>query len=177
MWGSRGSPACHTGHVDGLGYAAALVLAAVFVRAGAAKLARPATTATSFVALGVPAAGFAARAVPVVELLVAVALLAAPRAGALGALALLIPFTAVLARAVRTGSQAPCNCFGAARVDPVSAVDVVRNVLLAALALTAVTATTPVVPGAPAVVVAVVASAGGLALLSTLRTRGRYQPS
>ena len=161
--------------MDGLGYASALALAAVFVRAAAAKLARPATTATSFVSLGVPAARIAARAVPVVELLVAVALLAAPRAGALGALGLLIPFTAVLARAVRSGSPAPCNCFGAARVDPVSAVDIARNVLLAALALAAVTATTPVVPGLPAVVATVVASACGLALLSTLRTRARYQ--
>ena len=177
MWGSRGSPACHTGHVDGLGYASALVLAAIFVRAAAAKLARPGSAATSFVALGIPAAGLAARAVPVVELLVAVTLLAAPRAGALGALALLIPFTAVLARAVRSGSHAPCNCFGAARVDPVSAVDIVRNVLLAALALTAITATRPVVPGPAAFVAIVAASACGLALLSTLRTRARYQPT
>ena len=175
MWGSRGSPACHTGPVDGLGYASALVLAAVIVRAGAAKLARPTTTATSFVALGVPAAGLAARAVPIVELLVAVALLAAPRAGALGALALLIPFTAVLARAVRSGSEAPCNCFGTARVEPVSRVDVVRNVLLVALALTAVTATTPVVPGPPALVATVVACGSGLALLASLRARARYQ--
>ncbi|HEV2761291.1 MAG TPA: MauE/DoxX family redox-associated membrane protein [Acidimicrobiales bacterium] len=163
--------------MDGFGYACALVLAAVFVRAGAAKLARPTTTATSFVALGVPAAGLAARAVPIVELLVAVALLAAPRVGALGALALLIPFTGVLARAVRSGSGAPCNCFGAARVDPVSTVDVVRNVLLVALGLTAVTATMPVVPGPAAVVATVIASACGLALLSALRTRARYQPT
>lgn len=163
--------------MDGLGYACALMLAAVFVRAGAAKLVRPAQTATGFVALGVPAAGLAARAVPVVELLVAVALLAAPRAGAIGALALLVPFTAVLAGAVRSGSEAPCNCFGAARVDPVSVVDVVRNALLIALAVAAVTATVPVVPGAPAVVTTVAAAGCGLALLSSLRTRARYRPT
>lgn len=154
-----------------------MLLAAVFVRAGAAKLARPTQAATSFVALGVPAAVTAARAVPAAELVVAVALLAVPRAGAIGALALLLPFTAVLTRAVRAGSQAPCNCLGRARTDPVSAVDVVRNVLLLALALVAVSARAPVVPGAPAVVAAVVAAAGAVGLLSTLRTRERYRPT
>ena len=163
--------------MDGLGYACALLLAAVFVRAGAAKLARPVQTATSFVALGVPGAGTAARAVPVVELLVAVGLLATPRVGAIGALALLIPFTAVLARAVRTGSEVPCNCFGGARADPVSAVDVVRNGLLVAVALAAVTARAPVVPGAPAVVATVLVAGCGLVFLSMLRTRERYRPT
>ena len=163
--------------MEGLGYACARLLAAVFVRAGAAKLARPVQTATSFVALGVPAAASAARAVPVLELLVAVALLATPRAGAIGALALLVPFTAVLGRAVRTGSQVPCNCFGAARADPVSAVDVVRNGLLVAVALPAVTAGAPVLPGAPAVVATVIVAGCGLGLLSTLRTKERYRPT
>jgi uncharacterized membrane protein YphA (DoxX/SURF4 family) len=163
--------------MDGLGYACAVLLAAVFVRAGAAKLARPAQTAAGFVALGVPAAATAARAVPVVELLVAVALLATPRTGAIGALALLIPFTAVLARAVRTGSRAPCNCFGAARADPVSAVDVVRNCLLVGVGVAAITARAPVVPGAPAIVATVIVAGCGLVLLSTLRTRERYRPT
>jgi uncharacterized membrane protein YphA (DoxX/SURF4 family) len=163
--------------VDGLGYACAVLLAAVFMRGGAAKLARPAQAATSFVALGVPAAATAARAVPVVELLVAVALLATPRAGAIAALALLLAFTAALARAVQAGSQAPCNCLGAAHTDPVSAVDIVRNVLLLTLALAGVTAPAPVVPGPPAVVVAVVAAACAVGLLSKLRTRERYRPT
>ena len=163
--------------MKGLGYACALVLAAVFVRAGAAKLARPAQTATSFVALGVPAAPAAARAVPIVELLVAVALLASPRAGGLGAVALLIPFTAVLTRAVRKGSPVPCNCFGAARADPVAPVDVVRNALLVGLALAAVTAPTPAVPGAGAVAATLAASVGGLVLLSSLRGDGGYRPT
>ncbi len=159
--------------MDGLGYACALVLAAVFVRAGAAKVVRPAQTATSFVALGVPAAGAAARAVPVVELLVAVALLAAPRAGGIGALSLLLPFTAVLARAVRGGSGVPCNCFGAARADPVSSVDIVRNAMLAALALVALSAGGPSVPGPVAAAVAGAVSALGALTLTALRRRRR----
>lgn len=157
--------------MDGLGYACALLLAGTFVRASAAKVARPAETAMSFVALGVPVAGAAARAVPVVELLVAVALLASPRAGAIGALGLLVPFTAVLARAVAAGIQTPCNCFGAARADPVSAVDVARNLLLMGLAVAAATATEPTWPAAGAAAVAAVAFASGWAFLAALRQR------
>lgn len=157
--------------MEGFGYACALGLAAVFVRAAAAKVAQPAQTAKSFVALGVPAAGSAARAVPGVELLVAVTLLAAPRAGALAALAVLLPFTAVLVRAVSAGSQTPCNCFGAARADPVSTVDVVRNAMLGALALAAATAPEPAVPGPAGIVAAGAVLAGGLIVLGALRRR------
>jgi uncharacterized membrane protein YphA (DoxX/SURF4 family) len=157
--------------VDGLGYACAVVLAAVFVRAGAAKVARPAQTATSFAALGLPVPGALARAVPVVELMVAVALLAAPRPGAAAAMALLAPFTAVVARAVASGTAAPCNCFGSARADPVSWVDVVRNLMLAALAGAAITAAAPAVPGAPAALVVAAALAGGVLALAWLRRR------
>jgi len=157
--------------MDGLGYACAVVLAAVFVLAGAAKLARPTATATSFVALGVPAAPALARAVPVVELIVAVALLATPRAGGIAALAMLGPFTAVLARAVAAGSNAPCNCFGAIRSDPVSSVDITRNVMLAVLAVIAIGARRPVVPGPPAVLAAAAASIVGRSGLSWLRRR------
>lgn len=155
--------------MDGPGYACALLLAAVFVLAGAAKLARPAATATSFVALGVPAAPAAARAVPFVELLVAAALLASPRPGAIGALALLTPFTAVLARAVAAGSQTPCNCFGTARAEPVSWVDVVRNVMLGALAVASLTAAEPGVPSPTAVALACGAFAVGAGVLARLR--------
>jgi uncharacterized membrane protein YphA (DoxX/SURF4 family) len=157
--------------MGGLGYACAVLLAAVFVRAGAAKLARPGPTASSFVALGVPAARATARAVPVVELLVAVALLTVPRAGAISALVLLVPFTAVLARAVRRGSDTPCNCFGSARAESVSAVDVVRNVLLGALALVATAAARPVTPATGAAVTAAAMSAAGYAGLVAARRR------
>ena len=159
--------------MDGLGYACALLLAAVFVLAGAAKLARPAATATSLVALGVPAAVTVARAVPVMELLVAAALLATPRSGGIAALALLGPFTAVLARAVAGGSQTPCNCFGATRSDPVSSVDIIRNVMLAVLAGVALAARRPVVPSPAAVGIAVVAFAAGERALAMLRGRRR----
>lgn len=137
--------------MNGLGYACAVLLAAVFVRAGAAKLARPAATATTFAALGVPTAPTVARAVPVAELLVAAALLAAPRSGGVAALALLGLFTLVLARAVARGSPTPCNCFGATRADPVSGVDIARSVMLGVLAMEAITAPRVEMPAPPAV--------------------------
>lgn len=159
------------GRVDGLGYACALLLAAVFVRGGAAKLARPQVTATGFAALGVPAAVVLAGAVPVIELLVAVALVAAPRAGAVAALVVLAAFSAVLGRALRAGADAPCACFGTARTDPVSTTDLVRNGLLVVAAAAALTAARPASPSPGAVVAAAVSFAAGLALLATLRRR------
>jgi uncharacterized membrane protein YphA (DoxX/SURF4 family) len=155
--------------VDGLGYACALVLAAVFVRAGAAKLARPAETAAGFAALGVPAAGLLGRAVPFVELLVAAALIAVPRAGGIVALLLLVGFAGLLARAVRAGSQAPCNCFGSARPDPVSSTDIMRDLLLAVLAATSLGATRPTVPSVVDVVVVALAVGAGAGALAASR--------
>ena len=155
--------------MEGLGYAGAVLLAAVFLRAGAAKVARPVQTATSFVALGVPAAGIAARAVPLLELTVATALLASPRGGAVAALALLVPFTAVLARAVVGGSATPCNCFGAARVEPVSWADVARNVFLGALAVVAAITAGPEAPDPVPALLTVAAMAGAWLLFRALR--------
>jgi uncharacterized membrane protein YphA (DoxX/SURF4 family) len=117
------------------GYLCALVLAAVFVWAGAAKLARPTMTAAGFGALGLPAPGTFAVAVPVVELLLSVTLVAAPRAGSATALVLLAVFTAVLAHALRAGATSGCACFGTTATRPLSRRDLVRNAALAALAL------------------------------------------
>ena len=157
--------------MDGLGYACAVLLAAVFVRAGAAKLARPAATGTTFAALGLPAAATVARGVPVVELVVSAALLAVPRVGAVAALVLLAVFSAVLARAVHAGLATPCNCFGSARADPVSSTDLVRNVLLATLALAALAASRPRVPSLPAAVISLVAFGAGVAALDVRRAK------
>jgi uncharacterized membrane protein YphA (DoxX/SURF4 family) len=157
--------------VGDLGYTCALALAAVFVRAGAAKLARPSVAASSFAALGAPAPTLLARGVPLAELLTAVALIASPRAGAAVALLLLAAFSLFLGRAVASGATAPCNCFGAARAEPVSAADLARNGLLAAPALAALAATGPEVPAPGAVVAVVAAFALGLAVLAAARAR------
>lgn len=144
----------------GFGYACAVLLAATFVRAGAAKLARPAATAASFAALGVPGAAGVARAVPLVELLVAACLLAVPRVGAVVALFLLAVFSGLLASAIRSGATAPCNCFGTARAEPVSVADLVRNGLFAALAVAGLATVEPRLPSP----LAALAAAGAFAL-------------
>ncbi len=119
------------------GYGCALVLAAVFVRAGAAKLARPGRTAAGFAALGLPAPAPLAWAVPAAELVTAVLLVASPQVGGALALAVLVVFTGVVVSAVRRGVTAGCTCFGAVSAKPVSARDIVRNLVLAGLAAAA----------------------------------------
>jgi len=112
-----------------------------------------------------------ARAVPVVELLSAVLLLVVPRVGAVAALLLLFGFSIFVGRAVRSGVVAPCNCFGAARSDPVSTADLMRNALLGALAVAAATAVRPERPGPLAVVTVAGAVAAGLIVMAAVRRR------
>jgi uncharacterized membrane protein YphA (DoxX/SURF4 family) len=115
---------------------AGVLLAVVFVRAGVAKLTRPAPTAAAFAAMSLPAPAVLARAVPVVELALAVALVASPAVGGAAALALLALFSAVLVRHV--GTETGCGCFGAAHARAVSRSDLLRNAVLAALAFVAI---------------------------------------
>lgn len=150
--------------------AAAAVLALTFAWAGAAKLGRRAEVAAGFNALGLRRAGLLARAVPVVELALAVALLAAPAAGGAAAVVLLACFSFVLARALHRGVAVPCACFGQASGPPLSWVELARNGLLGALAVVALSAgLAPQVPGVvPAAAVALTAAAAA-ALLAFLR--------
>lgn len=155
-----------------LGMAAAVVLAAVFAWAGAAKLGHPTGTADGFADLGLPWPHALARAVPVAELLLAVALLAAPRLGAIAALGLLAGFSTILVRALRRGVPVRCACFGRAGGSPLSPVDLLRNALLAAgAALALVAGTEPRVPRLAALAVAASAALAGAALLNVLRRR------
>jgi uncharacterized membrane protein YphA (DoxX/SURF4 family) len=134
---SRARQAWHTDAVGGIGYVCALVLAAVFVRAAVVKLMRADETQAGFAALHLPAARPLARVVPLVELALAVTLIVVPRIGGVAALVLLAGFTVVLGRAIASGVTAPCNCFGAARAEPVSGRDILRNLVLAGLAVAA----------------------------------------
>ena len=119
-----------------IGLVASGLLALVLVWAGASKLAYPAQVATGFSALGLPAAAALARVVPLVELALAVALLAAPVPGAVGTLVLLALFSAVLARAVVRGVDTGCGCFGAGSyARRVSWRDLLRNAALAGVAV------------------------------------------
>lgn len=157
--------------LDGLGYAAAVVLAAAFAVAGLAKLADPAGTARSFRAMGLPAA--LGRVVPVAELVVALGLLVVPGWAAIVALALLAAFTTFLALGIRRGITVPCNCFGSTNRAPMSGRDLGRNAALESAAVVAITSDGPTLPG-PGAVLLVTAAAVGVVIL--LRRSGREGP-
>lgn len=160
-----------------LGMAAACTLAVAFAWAGAAKLGRRRETAAGFADLRLPRPGALALVVPVVELALAVALLAAPAVGGTVAVVLLAAFTTVLVRALRRGGEVRCACFGQAGGAPLSWVDLARNGLLVGLALLAVTGgLEPRVPSLLAGVTVVLVAAASVGLLGVLRqgpTRAR----
>lgn len=163
-----------------LGAAAALLLAGVLLWAGVAKLRRPDEVRASFVQLGIPSPVTSARLVPVVEIAVAVALVARPADGAVAALALLAAFTALLVSVVRSGREVSCGCFGAGRTEPVSSADVVRNALLLVAALVALGGprTWSLPPLHAVIAVTALAAAGRLvvALTDVAHTTGHLLP-
>ncbi len=120
--------------------------------AAVAKLRDPAATRRSFDELGLRAPGVAAIVVPVVELLVAVALVLWPPVGGAAAIVLLVAFTVVLVRVVMSGARVPCACFGATATSPVGWPDVARNLGLLALAVAAWVPETAGVPSLGALV-------------------------
>lgn len=138
--------------MNGLATLCALALAAVLLWAAVAKLRRPAQTAADFDALGLPLPAVLARLVPAVEAAVAVALVVVPGWGAVAATGLLALFTALLIGLVRSGQPIACSCFGAVSDEPVSWVEVTRNLVLIAAAATVVPFDRLTVPGFAAVV-------------------------
>ena len=144
----------------GLADAAALILAGIFAWAGVAKfIGRTATTA-SFEALGLVAPGVLVVVVPLVELSAAVLLVLVAPVGAALALFLLVCFTVVLLRAMRSGLRVDCACFGAVPGREITPVDVVRNIGLAIMCQFAMFGGSPIgiepVPLAVAAVVVVI---------------------
>ena len=156
---------------DGLGYAAAVVLAAVFAVAASAKLRDPAGTTRSFRTLGLP--GSLGRVVPVVELAVAAGLLVVPAWAAIAALALLAGFTTFLVLGIKRGVTVPCNCFGSTSRAPLSGRDLARNAALEAAAVASLFAGDPTLPGPGAVLVV---AAVTIAVVVALRAANREGP-
>ncbi len=151
--------------LDGLGTTAAVVLAVVFALSALAKIRDPRSTAKAFEAIGVPNPESASRLLPLPELAIVVLLLVAPAAGAIAVLVLLAFFTTFLVGRIRAGVVAPCACFGAASIRPISWLTVFRNLGLALLALVALTTLRPAVPTLADVALVVGATAlGALAL-------------
>ena len=113
---------------------ARLVLAGVFVIAGVSKLMDRTGVEKSLAGFGLPArlAGPLGSALPVVELSLAALLVVQVSAwwGGLGALGLLLLFTAVVARSLARGERPDCRCFGQLQAAPVGWQTLVRNGLL-----------------------------------------------
>ncbi len=119
---------------------AGLVLAAVLVVAAGAKLVRRGDTGRELESLGLVAPEVLAWLVPAAELGVAGLLVLVPVWGGMAAFALLVAFTTVLVRVLRSGRAVSCNCFGALSSRPISPTTLLRNLALLALALVAATA-------------------------------------
>lgn len=138
--------------MNGLASLLAVTLAATLIIAAAAKVRDPARTTGDFTALGLPSPAVLARLVPAVEIAVAIALLVVPGWGAVAAFSLFVLFTALLISLVRSGQPIACSCFGAISDEPVSWVEVARNVVLLAAAAAVVPIERLSVPGFAAVV-------------------------
>jgi peroxiredoxin len=116
---------------------ARLLLAVVFVAAGAAKLADRAGSRQAVAGFGVPSlATPLATLLPLAELAVAAALIPAASAwwGALGALALLLLFVAGIGINLARGRNPDCHCFGHLHSAPAGWRTLARNGALAAIA-------------------------------------------
>ncbi|HUO72273.1 MAG TPA: MauE/DoxX family redox-associated membrane protein [Solirubrobacteraceae bacterium] len=131
--------------LPGVEFAARGLLAGVLVVAGVAKLRDRASFSDVLAGLGVGGAVVPALAVllPLAEVVVAAGLLVSPTstAGALGALVLLLVFSAVVLVQLARGPAADCGCFGSDHSAPLGAMTLLRNGVLigfaAALAVTA----------------------------------------
>src|ERR687898_376688 len=117
---------------------ARLLLAAVFVVAGGAKLADRAGSRRAVADFGVPAPLAATLGVllPLAELAVAAALIPTSTAwwGAVGALVLLLVFVVGISANLARGRKPECHCFGQLYSEPAGWKTLVRNGILAAVA-------------------------------------------
>lgn len=130
---------------------AALVVAAIFLIAAAAKLRSPGSTRRAVAAFGLPP--FVASLLGPVEVMTAAALLFFPRVGAVLAVMALVSFTTIVVRSIRRGLSVRCGCFGASDDRPVGIDTVVRNLLLLVLTGPALAITRVERPTLPAMIV------------------------
>jgi peroxiredoxin len=130
---------------------ARLILASVFFVAGAAKLLDLAGSRAAITAFGLPKilATPLGIALPILELLVAIALIPATtaRIGAGAALFLLIVFVAGIASVMLKGSEAECHCFGQLHSSRVGWATLARNGALALLTMFVIFASGETPPG------------------------------
>lgn len=116
---------------------ASVVVGVAFLVAGGSKLAAGPSWPAQAAALGAPS--LVVPAVPWVELVVGAALvlqLGRPVA-ALGAIVLLVVFSALIVLRLSQGRRPPCACFGAWSATPIGASHLLRNGALLVLAVVA----------------------------------------
>ncbi len=127
--------------IPALALVSRLILAVVFAVAGAAKLADRRGTRQAVTDFGAPKelTGLLAIVIPLAELTVACLLVfpATAVAGAIGALALLLIFSAAITWSLAHGRAPDCHCFGQLRSTPTSWRTLGRNGALGAIALLA----------------------------------------
>ena len=123
--------------MDVLGVLAAVGLGAVFVIAGAAKVALGAAWPAQARAMGAPMP--IATVVPAIELVVGAALVTrvAMPLPALAAIVLLVAFSVLIGRQLVDGRHPPCACFGAWSHRPLSGAHLVRNAVMILVAIVA----------------------------------------
>src|SRR5687768_4387144 len=113
-----------------------LLLAGVFAVAGFAKLVDRSGSRKTITDFGFPVslAGVLSVGLPLIELTIAVALLAPRFAwwGGLGALSLLLLFTVAISINIALGRKTKCHCFGQLHSAPIGLSTLVRNSILAA---------------------------------------------
>lgn len=118
--------------------AARLLVAIVFLLAGATKLVDPVGTRKALRNFGLPRAlvGPGMITLPLVELAVAATLIPVSlvQYGAWGALALLVVFLLAVGVAMALGRKPDCHCFGQLHSSPVGWPTLIRNIVLAACA-------------------------------------------
>ena len=126
--------------MDAVGIVASIVLGAVFLLAGASKIAAGASWPRQARELGAPA--FVAPIVPWVEIVIGALLVSqiARTVVAIAAIVVLVAFTALIALRLAQGKRPACACFGTWSAKPIGPVDVVRNLALIALAVVALAA-------------------------------------
>jgi uncharacterized membrane protein YphA (DoxX/SURF4 family) len=120
-----------------VGMVASIVLGAVFLVAGASKIAAGPAWREQAHDLGAPAS--VVPVLPWLEIVLGAILVVqlAPVAAAVAALVVLGAFTALIARRLAEGRHPPCACFGSWSARPLGREHVARNVgfmVLAALA-------------------------------------------
>ena len=116
---------------------AAVIVGAVFLVSGVAKLARPLVWRSQATDLGAPAV--AASSLPFLEVVLGAMLVVQWQRTAIAvvAAAVLAAFTGLLAVRMRQGRRPPCACFGSLSTRPIGWRHLARNSALFSIALVA----------------------------------------